>query len=137
MAIDQGLTTSFKQQILLGQHDLTTDTLKLALYTGLADLNYATTVYNTTNEVVAAGYTAGGIVLTGVTVSTQGLVAYVNFNPVSWNAALTSRGALIYNASKANKSVAVINFGADKTSTTTFVITPPADTATTAIIRLP
>lgn len=137
MAIDQGLTTSFKQQILLGQHDLLTDTLKIALYTGLADLNYATTVYSTTNEVVASGYTAGGVVLTGVTVATQGLVAYVNFNPVTWNAALTARGALIYNASKANKSIAVINFGADKTSTTTFIVTPPANTATTAVIRLP
>jgi len=137
MAIDQGLTTSFKEQILLGQHDLVTDTLKMALYTGFANLNYATTVYTPTNEAVAAGYTAGGEIITGVTVTSQGLTAYVNFAPVSWNAAITARGALIYNASKANKSVAVINFGADKTSTSVFIVTPPANTATTAIIRLP
>ncbi len=137
MAIDQGLTTSFKEQILLGQHDLVTDTLRMALYTGFANLNYATTVYTPTNEVVAAGYTAGGAIITGVTVTSQGLTAYVTFAPVSWNAAITARGALIYNASKANKSVAVINFGADKTSTSVFLVTPPANTATTAIIRLP
>jgi hypothetical protein len=137
MAIDQGLTTSFKEQILLGQHDLDTDTLKMALYTGFATLNYATTVYTPANEAVGAGYTAGGEIITGVTVTSQGLTAYVNFAPVSWNAAITARGALIYNASKANKSVAVINFGADKTSTSIFLVTPPANTATTAIIRLP
>lgn len=137
MAIDQGLTTSFKEQILLGQHDLVTDVLKMALYTGFATLNNTTTVYSSLNEVVASGYTAGGEILTGVTVNAQGSVAYVNFNIVTWNAALTSRGALIYNASKGNKSIAVINFGADKTSTATFVVTPPANTATTAVIRLP
>ncbi len=137
MAIEQGLTTSFKQQILLGEHDLITDVLKMALYTGVADLTYATLAYSATNEVVASGYTAGGQVLTGVTVSTSGLVAYVNFNPVSWSAAITARGALIYNSSKSNKSIAVINFGSDKTSNTTFVVTPPANTATSAVIRLP
>lgn len=137
MAIEQGLTTSFKEQILLGQHDLVTDVLKMALYTGDATLNKATTVYTPQNEVIASGYIAGGEVLSGVTVNTQGSTAYVNFNSVTWNAAITSRGALIYNASKGNKTIAVINFGSDKTSSSVFVVTPPANTATTAVIRLP
>jgi hypothetical protein len=71
----------------------------------------------------------------GITVSTSGTVAFVGFSNANWTAALTARGALIYNASKGNKSIAVLNFGADKTSTTTFTITMPANTATTALIR--
>jgi hypothetical protein len=73
--------------------------------------------------------------MTGVAISSSGYVAYANWNNVSWTAALTARCALIYNASKGNKSVAVLDFGSDKTSTTTFTITMPANTSTTALIR--
>jgi hypothetical protein len=135
MSIVQTQTTSFKKELYQAIHDLSTDTIKIALYTGNADLNEATTVYSATNEVSGTGYTAGGQVMTGVAISSSGSVAYVNWNNASWTAALTARCALIYNASKGNKSVAVLDFGSDKTSTTTFTITMPANTSTTALIR--
>jgi hypothetical protein len=137
MSIQQTLTTSFKQQILQAQQDLATDTLKLALYTGLATLGPNTTVYDTSYEVVGTGYTAGGNVLTGVTISTSSNgVVYVDFANSAWNpAAFTCRGALIYNASKANKSVAVLDFGADKTCQTSFTVQMPENTSTSALLR--
>lgn len=135
MAIVQGQTTSFKQELYQAVHDLSTDTIKMALYTGAASLTLDTSVYTTTNEVVASGYTAGGNTLTGVTINTANNTAYVNFANTSWTAGLTARCALIYNASKGNKSIAVIDFGSDKTSMTTFLITMPTNTSTTALIR--
>ena len=136
MSIIQTTTTSFKQEVLLGVHNLAVDTLKIALYTANADLNEGTTVYGTTAEVVGTGYTAGGIVLTGVTVLASGTTAYVNFNNAVWNpASFTARCALIYNASKGNKSIAVLDFGADKSSSTVFTVQMPANPASTALIR--
>lgn len=137
MAFEQTLTTSFKQDILLGVHDLDTDTIKMALYLATADLGAATTVYTTTGETSGTGYTAGGKTLTGVTVLTSGTTAYVDFADPSWDpAAFTARGALIYNASKSNKAIAVLDFGSDKTATTTFTVQMPANTATSALIRI-
>ena len=133
MSIVQTQTTSFKAQLYQGIHDLTTDVIKIALYTANANLNADTTVYSSTNEVSATGYTAA--TMTGITVSTSGGTAYVGFDNVSWTSALTARCALIYNSSKGDKSVAVLDFGSDKTSTTTFLITMPANTSTTALIR--
>jgi hypothetical protein len=135
MSIVQTQTTSFKKELYQAVHNLSTDTLKIALYTGNASLNEDTTVYSATNEVVASGYTAGGNTLTGVTISSSDYTAYVNFANTSWTAAITARCALIYNVTQSNKSIAVIDFGADKTSTTTFTITMPANTSTTALIR--
>ena len=137
MPIQQSLTTSFKQQILQAQQDISVDTLKLALYTSQASLVPSTTIYDTSYEVIGTGYTAGGVVLTGVTIGTsENGVIYINFNNAVWNpAAFTARAALIYNASKANKSVAVLDFGADKTTSTTFTVQMPANTATSALIR--
>ena len=140
MAIQQGLTTSFKQQMVQGQQNLSADTLKMALYTAFATLGPDTTVYSTTNEATGTGYTAGGVTMSGVTIntSTDGVV-YINFNNVVWtNASFTVRGALIYNTSQSNASVAVLNFGSDKTCVNqTFTVTMPANTATTALIRFP
>jgi len=135
MSIVQTQTTSFKTELYQAVHNLATDTIYIALYNGNADLNADTTVYTSSNEVVASGYTAGGQVLTGVSISSSGYTAYVNWANVSWTAAITARCALIYNVTQGNKSIAVIDFGADKTSTTTFTITMPANTATTALIR--
>jgi hypothetical protein len=137
MAFDQTLTTSFKQDILLGVHDLDTDTIKMALFLATANLGAATTVYTTAGETSGTGYTAGGKILTGVTVLTSGTTAYVDFADPSWDpAAFTARGALIYNASKSNKAIAVLDFGSDKTATTTFTVQMPANTATSALIRI-
>ena len=134
MSIVQTQTTSFKAELYEGIHNLLTDTLRIALYTAEADLNEATTAYSTTSEVVGSGYSAGGVTLTGVTISSSGYTAYDNFNNVAFGAAVTARCALIYNSSKANRSIAVLDFGSDKTSAS-FTITMPQNTATTALIR--
>ena len=133
--IIQTQCTSFKAELYQGVHNLLTDNIYIALYTGNASLDYATTAYSSTNEVVASGYTAGGQKLLNPTVNSSGYTAYVSFDNVHWNSALTARCALIYNASKGNKAVAVLDFGADRTSTATFTITFPANTADSAIIR--
>ena len=136
MSIIQTQTTSFKAQLYQGIHDLTTDVIKIALYTASADLNEDTTVYSTTNEIANTGtYSAGGAQLTPITVSSSGYTAYVGFPNISWTGAITARCALIYNVTQGNKSIAVLDFGSDKTSTTTFTITMPANTATAALIR--
>ena len=135
MSIVQTQTTSFKKELYQAVHNLSTDTIYIALYTASADLNEDTTVYSATNEVSGTGYAAGGQALTGVAISSSGYVAYVNWSNVSWTAALTARCALIYNVTQGNKSIAVLDFGSDKTSTTTFTITMPANTSTTALIR--
>jgi hypothetical protein len=134
--IYQTLTLSFKDQILKGEHDLLTDTIKLALYTSGAALDENTTVYSTTNETSGTGYSAGGIVLTGVTITKGDSVVYVDFNDAVWSpAGFTAAGGLIYNASKSNKSIAVLSFGADKTATNTFTVQMPANTSTSALLR--
>jgi len=133
--IVQTQTTSFKAEVYQAVHNLLTDTIKIALYTSNANLDETTTVYTTLSEVVASGYTAGGEVMTGVALNTSGYTVYVNWANVSWSTSVTARCALIYNASQGNKSIAVLDFGSDKTSTTTFTITMPANTATSALIR--
>ena len=136
MSIIQTQTTSFKAQLYQGIHDLTTDVIKIALYTASADLNEDTTVYSSTNEVANTGtYAAGGAILTPITVASSGYTAYVGFPNISWTAALTARCALIYNVTQGNKSIAVLDFGSDKTSTTTFTITMPTNGPTTSLIR--
>lgn len=139
MAITQGLTTSFKLELLGAVHNFNTDTFKLAVYTSSAILGPDTTVYNSLGEVTSAGYTAGGQILTGVIVSSGSGVAYVTFDNLTWsNVTFTARGALIYNSSKGNKSVAVYNFGTDQTAgaLNVFNIAMPADTANEALIRI-
>lgn len=136
MAIYQTLCTSFKQQILNGVQNFSTDTFKMALYTASADIGSSTTVYTASGEVSGAGYTAGGIALTvNPTPTTSGTTALVSFNTAVFNAALTARGALIYNASKADAAVLVLDFGADKTMSNFTVEFPPA-TANSAILRI-
>ena len=136
--IAQTLTTSFKQQLLEAVHDFSTDTFYMALYTANADLGATTTVYTSSGEISGTGYTATGQVMTGISVSVTDTTAFVNFTNVVWTTgAFTARGALIYNTSKGNKSVAVLDFGADKTTTTSFTVEMPTNSATSALIRLP
>ena len=136
MAILQGMCSSFKQESWLGIHDLDTDVLKIALYTAAADLSQATTVYTTSGEVVGAGYTAGGEIITGAQVLLSGTTAYLTFSNPTWSgASFTCRGALIYNTSKANRAIAVLDFGADKTANGTFTVQLPAATAAAALLR--
>ena len=138
MSIMQGATTSFKVELLEGVHDFLTDTFKIALYTGNASLGPDTTVYTTSNEITGTGYTAGGNTLTATTPTSSGTVAYVSFANTSWtSASFTARAALIYNSTQGNKSVAVLDFGSDKTvANSTFTITFPVADASNAIVRI-
>ena len=134
--IYQTQTLSFKAELLQAVHNLLTDTIKLALYYSTADLSESTTVYSATNEVVGTGYSAGGIVLTGATINTADSVVYVDFNNAVWTpASFTTAGGLIYNASKSNKSIAVLSFGADKTATNTFTVQMPTNSSSSALLR--
>jgi hypothetical protein len=138
--ITAGITNSFKEQLPLGVHDFDTDVLKIALYTADAELGPLTSVYTAADEVVGVGYTATGQILTGVTVSlSESLgVAFISFNNPTWPAAtFTTRGALIYNSSKAGKSIAVLNFGLNQTMLSQqFQIQLPTNDAESALIRI-
>ena len=147
MSILQGATTSFKLELLQAVHNFgptSADTFKVALYTASADINASTTVYSTTNEVTGTGYTAGGNTLTINVSPTSGNnssnipTAYISFANTSWtSASFTARAALIYNSSESNKSVAVLDFGTDKTvSNDTFQIIFPTPDANSAIVRI-
>ena len=148
MAITQAMATSFKVEILDGIHafgptvvraSTAADTFYIALYTSAATLDATTTVYTTSNEVVGTGYTAGGNALAvSVVPVSSGTTAYLSFTNSSWSTAtITARGAMIYNATQGNKCVAVLDFGADKTSTAgTFTIVFPTAAPGTAIIQI-
>ena len=141
MAIIQGMTTSFKKELMEGVHNFTSHTFKIALYSSSATLSEATTAYSATGEISGTGYTAGGNTLsvTGTTVSTSGTTAFVDFADSVWGSAtITARGAVIYNSSVAgNPSVAVLDFGAERTVTGgTFTVVFPAADAANAIVRI-
>jgi len=143
MAISQAMVTSFKVGILDGTFDFssgTAQTFKIALFTSAASLDAATTAYSATNEVAGTGYVAGGNTLTISTNPTStGTTAFLDFADTTWSTAtITARGALIYLADGGtNPAVAVLDFGADKTSTAgDFTIVFPAADASNAIIRI-
>lgn len=138
MPIQQGQCTVFKKNCLSGLENFAAGTpyvYKIALYTAFAELSYSTLSYTTTNEITGSGYTAGGNTLTPIVPATDEQVAYISFQNTTWNpASFTARGALIYN-STTNAAVAVLDFGSDKTATSTFTVTFPTANATNAIIR--
>ena len=144
MAITSAISTSFKQDLLVGTHNFTAtsgNTFKIALYTSSASLGASTTAYSATNEITNASgtaYTAGGATLTSVTPTTSGTTAFCDFADVSYtSASFTANGALIYNDTQSDKACAVIAFGSDKTVTSgTFTIQFPTADASDAIIRL-
>jgi hypothetical protein len=134
MAIVQTATNAFKTQLMNSGFDFSSDTFYIALYTAEATLDETTTAYSSDNEVVAAGYAAQPLTVS-VTPTSSNNVAYISFNNVSWIAAFTARGALIYKLG-ANGAVCVLDFGSDKTSTTTFQVQFPAASSNSAIIRI-
>ena len=142
MAITQAMCTSFKQALLDGEMDFSSDTsqtFKIALYTSSATLSAATTAYTTSNEVSGTGYSAGGNTLTiSTNPTTSGTTAFLSFSNTTWStASITARGALIYKSGGSNPAVAVLDFGADKTSTAgDFQVQFPIADASNAIIRL-
>jgi hypothetical protein len=140
MAIQQGATNAFKTGLPTGAYNFATDTFKIALYSALADLGPGTAAYTTNGEITGTGYAPGG---NGLTVSVQptietvagNTVAYLSFSNVLWTpAAFTCRGALIYKVS--GGTVCVLDFGSDKSCSTSFQIQFPAASGTTAIIRI-
>lgn len=142
--IAQTLTTSFKQQLLTATHDFTPttgDVFKMALYLTTADIGADTTVYTATGEITGTGYTAGGIIITTIAPTSTGTTAFTSFNTATFTGLVNSSiaGALIYNSTKSNKTVAVLDFGSMKISTAAvpLVITFPTASSTTAIIRFP
>ena len=148
MAITQAMCTSFKVELLNGIHafgttvargDTTADSMYIALYTGSASLDATTTAYTATNEVSGTGYTAKGNSLTAVAPTSSGTTAFTDFNDTTWSTAtITARGALIYNDTQSgDPAVAVLDFGADKTSTAgDFTIVFPTADSSNAIIRI-
>jgi len=124
--------------LINGTLNFATDTFRLALYTNAATLNQLTTAYTSDGEASGGNYVAGGLVVTA-TVNTaldsNGSTIYVNFSSPAWTGSITARGALIYKAG-ANGAVCVLDFGGDKTSTNTFPVTMPANTSSSALIRL-
>ena len=141
MAITQALCTSFKTEILDEQHDITSDTIKIALYTSSASLGASTTAYSSSNEISNASgsaYSAGGATLGSAAVATDGTTVTIDFADPTWtSASFTANGALIYNSSNSNKAICVLAFGGDFTVTNgTFQITFPAADASNALIRL-
>jgi hypothetical protein len=139
MAIEQGQTSVFKTNLLKGVENFNTGTpyvYKIALYDATATLNAGTLDYTTTGEVTGAGYTAGGQVLVPTVPTNDNGVAYISFADVTWtSASFITRGALIYN-STTNAAVAVLNFGADKITSNTFLISFPPASSSSAIIRI-
>ena len=139
--IVQTACTVFKANMLKGLENFNTGTpytYKIALYNALADLNDTTTAYTTSNEVTGSGYTAGGEILTPTTIlsNTEDNTAYVSFSNVVWSpASFTCRGALVYN-STTNAAVFVLNFGSDKTATSSFTVQFPTANSTSAILRI-
>jgi len=139
--IIQGQTTQFKVNLLSGLENFAVGTpyvYKIALYNANANLTNSTTTYTSTNEVVGTGYTAGGQILTIInppTGDTANNIAWISFANVTWNAALTARGALVYN-STTNAACFVLNFGNDITSNKTFTVTFPTAGSTTAVTTI-
>lgn len=141
MPITTAFTTSFKQQLMQGQHNFTLstgNTFKIALYTSAATLGATTTAYSATNEVTGTAYTAGGNTLTNVTPTTSGTTAFTDFADTTWSAStITANGALIYNANASNAATVVLAFGSDKSSSNgDFTIVFPTADASNAIIRI-
>jgi hypothetical protein len=151
MAITQGISNSFKQQLMLAVHDFRPvggDTFKLALYTSAADLSASNTAYSSSNEVTSPNYTAGGAALTNLGTALSGSTAFLDFADLTFtNVTLTARGALIYNTTPSaannsnvaltNPAVCVLDFGGDKQAVSgDFTIIFPTASATTAIIRI-
>jgi hypothetical protein len=134
MAIVQTATNTFKTQLFNGGFNFTSGTFYIALYTANANLNENTTEYTSTGEVVAPGYSAQALTVSTLPTSSNN-ISFISFNNVTWNSALTARGALIYKLG-ANGAVCVLDFGSDKTSTATFQVQFPAASSNSAIIRI-
>jgi hypothetical protein len=149
MANSAGLTTSFKVELMLADHNFgvssatrgstAADTLKMALYQTSASIGPTTTAYTATGEVSSANYTAGGATVTNATVPTSsGTTAYWTPSAsVSWTTVtFTTDCALLYNSSRSNKSIGSYTFSSQTVTAGNFTLTMPANAAATALIQI-
>ena len=137
MALEQGATNAFVTGLMNGVYNFTSGSFKMALYTGAATLGPDTAVYTSSNEVVATGYTAGGIALpVSVAPTSANDVSYISFSNVTWYGNITARGALIYQDGGSNPTVCVLDFGSDKTSIVSLTVQFPTADSANAIIRI-
>lgn len=130
---------TLRSGLVNGTINFATGTFKLALYTNAATLNAATTAYSSTGEAVGGNYVSGGQTVTatvGTSATDSGSTTFINFSSPAWTGSITARGALIYQSGGGNPAVCVLDFGSDKTSTTTFTVQMPQNTNTSALIRL-
>lgn len=153
MANTQAMCTSFKVDILNGIHAFgtsvvrgatTADSFKAALYLATATMDATATAYTATNEVSGAGYSAGGVDLTGATdwiapssTSTTAFstpTASIVYTTVTLATAFDA--VLIYNSTQSNKAVSVHTFGSQTVTAGTFTLTMPTNDSTNALIRL-
>lgn len=136
--IESGVPLSARKELFQGVHDFNNDTFKLALYDSSADLTLTgVTAYTTTGEVVATGYTAGGVTLSGNVIGDDNGVATVDFDDATvTGTGMTVRAAIVYNSSKSNRAVRILDFGVSEGPVTDPVITMPTPTANTAILRM-
>ena len=129
---------TLRSGLVNGTINFATDTFRLALYTNAATLDQNTTAYTTAGEATGGNYAPTGLPVTatvGTELASSGSIVFINFSSPAWTGAITARGALIYKAG-ANGAVCVLDFGSNKTSTNTFTVTMPANTSTSALIRL-
>jgi len=137
MAIQQGATNAFTTGLMNGVYNFTTGSFKIALYDGSASLGPNTATYTAANEVVATGYTAGGLALpVSVVPTSSNDVTYISFSDVTWFGQISARGALIYQDGGSNPTVCVLDFGSNKTSAVSFTVQFPTANNTNAIIRI-
>lgn len=142
MPVTQGICNSFKEELFDGIHNFNTggDTFKIALYTNASSIGPTTTAYSVGlgGQVTGSGYAAGGISLTGQSTTLSGGTAFVDFGDAQWSSAtFTARGALIYNSSKSDRAVMVLDFGSDKTAAgSNFTVQFPSADINNAILRL-
>jgi hypothetical protein len=129
---------TLRSGLVNGTINFATDTFYLALYTNSATLDANTTAYTATGEATGGNYVAGGQIVTATIaseVTPTGSTTYVNFSSPAWTGVITARGALIYTPGD-NGAVCVLDFGSDKTSAISFTVQMPANTSTSALIRL-
>jgi hypothetical protein len=155
MANTQSMCTSFMGELMTATHNFGTaptrgsgaaDTFKAALYLTSATVNASTTAYSVTNEVSGAGYSAGGVTVTNATPptatnssATAGVAFFTPSASITYTTVTLTTAfdcVLIYNSTQADKAVSVHTFGSQTITAGTFTLTMPANTTTTALLRL-
>jgi len=139
MPIVQSACNIFQKNLLNGNENFTTGIYYIALYNANASLDATTAAYTTVNEITGTGYTAGGkqlVISTAPTIDQQYNTTYMSFANAVWSlASFTCRGALVYNYTT-KAACFILNFGSDKTCTSSFTVQFPAATSSSAILTI-